>query len=46
MIQRNRYVPEGMYVFSSHLVAQRSSCLWLVEDEADKQKSGDLKDMK
>ena len=31
-------MPEGMYVFSSHLVAQKRSCLWLVDDEADKQK--------
>jgi len=38
MIQRNRNMPEGMYLFSSHLVAQRNSCLWLVEDEAEKQK--------
>ena len=31
-------MPEGMYLFSSHLLAQRSSCLWLVKDEAEKQK--------
>ena len=37
MIQRNRNMPEGMYLFSSHLVAQRSSCLLLVKDEAEKQ---------
>ena len=43
MIQRNRYVPEGMYVFSSHLVAQRSSCLWLVDDELTNRNKGTWK---